>query len=74
MSKIYSVWIQIEEMGAPKPHTENDWNRVEPAAFQTLEEALMFKTEMEQRYSSLATGEIELLDQMSSPEPFTTGD
>ncbi len=74
MSKTYSVWLQIEEMGEAKPHTENDWNRIELAVFQTLEEALMFKTEMEQRYSLLATGEIELLDQMSSPEQFTAGD
>ena len=34
----------------------------------------MFNTEMEQRNYSLATGEIELLDQMSSPEQFTAGD
>ncbi len=74
MSKTYSVWLQIEEMGEAKPHTENDWNRIELAVFQTLEEALMFKTEMEQRYSPLATGEIELLDQMSSPEQFTAWD
>ena len=74
MAKIYTVWLIIKEIDEGDEHRQNIGELVELATFPTLEEAQAFQTELEQKYSPLATGEAALLEQMSTPEEFTPGD
>jgi hypothetical protein len=74
---IYTVRLEIEKSDPAESRGEKGEKVEAPlelAAFHTLEEAILFRIEMQLDYSPLATGEMELLNQMTSPEEFTAGD
>lgn len=71
---MYRVWSEIEEIEQTEGRREKVAKRLELASFHTLEEALVFRTELQLEYSPLVTGEKELLNQMTSPKEFTAGD
>jgi hypothetical protein len=56
---------------------EEQWESVgeplELARFETLEEAKIFQNELTQKYSAMATGESNLLGEMTSRKDFTAG-
>ena len=71
---MYTVRLEIGKTDPAKSRGEKVEAPLELAAFHTLEEATLFRIEMQLDYSPLATGEMELLNQMTSPEAFTAGD
>ncbi len=74
IESIYRVWSEIEKIERTEGRREKVDKPVELALFHTLQEALTFRTELQLKYSPLATGEKEVLDQMTSPKEFTAGD
>ncbi len=74
IESIHRVWCEIEKMEGTEGRREKVDKPVELASFHTLDEALAFRTQLQLEYSPLATGEKEVLDQMTSPKEFTPGD
>lgn len=70
--KYYRVWLTVEEVeeGGENKLVE----QVELAAFHTIEQALTYRYELSQKYSPRATGEAEVIGQMTSPETYSAGD
>jgi hypothetical protein len=72
--KLYRAWLRIEEIDESEGYESKLVEQVELATFHTIEEALTYRYELSQKYSPKATGESEVLDQVTSPETFTAGD
>ena len=72
--KLYRAWLRIEEIEESEGYESKLVEQIELATFHTLEEALTYRYELSQKYSPKATGESEVLNQMTSPETFSAGD
>ncbi len=74
MNRTYKVWLIIEEIEEAKNRGEKVDKPLELAAFQSIEEAQIFCQELAQRFSARATGEVELLEEILTPDQFSAGD
>jgi hypothetical protein len=72
--KSYRVWIRIEEVDEGEGAEAKLVEQVEIAAFETIEEALTYRYELAQKHSPEATGESDVIGQMTSPDTLTAGD
>ena len=73
-NKSYRVYLQVEVRNRARDLTDQlDKERRELATFPNLDEARSFCMEMVQRTAE-ATGESELLAEMTSPDVFSAGD
>ena len=72
--KVYRVWLEVQETEHQGACEGEIMERHEVAAFHTLEEALMYKYELSQKFSPKVTGESEVIKQMTAPESFAAGD
>ena len=74
MTKSYRIQLAIQTREEPSEPWKKAAEPVELARFETLEEATIFRTEVEQKYCAMATGEATLAEEMSSAQDFTAGD
>lgn len=72
--RYYRVWLKIEEVEESEHYEGKLVEQVEIAAFQTLEQALTYRYELSQKYSPTVTGELDVINQMTSPDTYTAGD
>ena len=73
-NKLYRVFLNVELTDAARGRTEKlEVEGCELAAFSSLAEAQDFCKELAQRTAE-ATGESELLAEMTSPDVFSAGD
>ena len=72
--KLYRAWLRIEEIDEAEGYDAKLVEQIELATFHTIEEALTYRYELSQKYSPKATGESEVLGEMTSPDSFTAGD
>ncbi|MEE8583384.1 MAG: hypothetical protein V3T83_00880 [Acidobacteriota bacterium] len=73
-NKFYRVFLSVEAMDAARDQSQKlEDERCELAAFPSLAEAQDFCKELVQ-HTAEATGESELLAEMTSPDVFSAGD
>ncbi len=73
-NKFYRVFLSVEVMDSARGKTRKlEDERFELAAFPSLDEAQDFCKELAQ-HTAEATGESELLAEMTSPDVFSAGD
>lgn len=72
--KLYRVWLEVQEDNRQNAYQGEVVERVEVAAFHTLEEALTYRYELSQKCSPGATRESEVAQEMTDPGFSNAGD
>ena len=72
--KLYRAWLRIEEIDESEGYESKLVEQIELATFPSIEEVLTYGYELSQNHSPKATRESEMLNQITSPETFITGD